>query len=87
MVLEELYWDCPRNLNEMGMLEGYKQRITNYTFLASHDKTEDRLALRWRSPLVMNSRGILKFDWPRVTLLSDIGLHCGQESFGAEFCT
>ena len=30
---------------------------------------------------------ILKFDWPRVTLLSDGGLHYGQESFGGELCT
>ena len=34
----------------------------------------------------MNSRGILKFDWPRVTLLSSGGLHYGQESFGGELC-
>ena len=30
----------------------------------------------------MNSRGNLKFDWPRMTLLSGGGLHYGQESFG-----
>ena len=35
----------------------------------------------------MNSRGILKFDWPRATLLSGGGLHYGQESFGEEHCT
>ena len=35
----------------------------------------------------MNSRGILKFDWPRLTLLSGGGLHYGQESFGEELCT
>ena len=43
--------------------------------------------LQWRSPLVMNSTGILKFDWPRVTLLSGGGLHIGQDSFGGELCT
>ena len=30
----------------------------------------------------MNSRAIMKFDSPRVTLLSSGGLHYGQESFG-----
>ena len=35
----------------------------------------------------MNSKGILKFDWPRVTLLSSDGLHYGQESFGGEHRT
>ena len=30
--------------------------------------------LRWRSPPVMNSRGLLKFDWSRATLLSCGGL-------------
>ena len=30
----------------------------------------------------------MKFDWPRVTLLSDDDLHYGQsESFGRELCT
>jgi hypothetical protein len=32
----------------------------------------------------MISRGILKFDWSRVTLLSGGALHCGQEFFGGE---
>ena len=32
----------------------------------------------------MNFRGILKFDWPRVTLLSGGGVHYNQESFGGE---
>ena len=35
----------------------------------------------------MNSRGILKFDWPRATLLSGGSLHDSQESFGGEHCT
>jgi len=35
----------------------------------------------------MNSWGILKFDWLRVTLLSDGGLHYGQEFSGGELCT
>ena len=43
--------------------------------------------LRWRRPPVMNSRGFIKFDWPRATLLSGGGLHYGQESFGGEQCT
>ena len=34
---------------------------------------EGRFTLRWRSPPVMNSRGILKFEWPRATLLSGGG--------------
>ena len=45
------------------------------------------LTLQWRSPVVMNSRGIMKFDWPRVTLLSGGSLHYGQESFGGELGT
>ena len=45
-----------------------------------------RFTLRWRSPPVMNSRGLLKFDWPRATLLSGGDLHYGQESFGGEHC-
>jgi hypothetical protein len=32
-------------------------------------------------------RGILKFDWPRMTLLSGGGLHYGQEFFCGELCT
>ena len=32
-------------------------------------------------------QGILKFNWPRATLLSCGGLHYGQESFGGELCT
>ena len=36
---------------------------------------------------VMNFRGILKFDWPRITLLSSSGSYYGQESFGGELCT
>ena len=43
--------------------------------------------LKWRSPTVMNSRGISEFDWSWATLLSGGGLHCGQESFGGEHCT
>jgi len=35
----------------------------------------------------MNFKGILKFDWSRVTLLSGGGLHYNQESFGGEICT
>ena len=35
----------------------------------------------------MNSRGILKFDWPKATLLSGGGLHYGQESFSGGHCT
>ena len=35
----------------------------------------------------MNYRGVLKFDWPRVPVLSGSGLHYGQESFGGEHCT
>ena len=35
----------------------------------------------------MNSRRIVKFDWPRATFLSGGGLHYGQESFGGEHCT
>ena len=35
----------------------------------------------------MNSKGILKFDWSRVTFLSGGGLHYGQEPFGEELCT
>ena len=35
----------------------------------------------------MNSRGVLKFDWPRATLLSGGGLHYGQQSFGEEHYT
>ena len=37
--------------------------------------------------LVMNSIGILKFDWPRAVLLSGDGLHYGQESVGGDHCT
>ena len=37
--------------------------------------------------MVKNSRGILKFDWPRVTLLSGGGLHYAQETCGGELCT
>ena len=40
---------------------------------------ESRFTLWWRSPPVMNYRGILKFDWPRATLVSIGGLHYGQE--------
>ena len=36
---------------------------------------------------ILNSRGTLKFDWPRVTLLSGGGLHYGEESFRGDFCT
>ena len=43
--------------------------------------------LQWRSPPVINFRGILKFEWPRATLLCSGGLHCGQECFGGEHCT
>ena len=35
----------------------------------------------------MNSKGILKFHWLKVTLLFGGGLHYGQESFGGELCT
>jgi len=35
----------------------------------------------------MNFKGILKFDWARVTLLSSSGLCYGQEFFGGELCT
>ena len=48
--------------------------------------SKGRFTLRWRSPPIMNYRGILKFDWLRVTRLSGDGLHYGQESFG-EHCT
>jgi hypothetical protein len=37
--------------------------------------------------LVKYSRGILKYDWLRVRLLSDGGLHYGQEYTGGELCT
>ena len=33
------------------------------------------------------SSGIMKFDWPRVTLLSGGDLPYGQESFGGEHYT
>ena len=46
-----------------------------------------RFTLWWRSPPIQNSRGILKFDWPRATLLSSGGLHYSQDSFGGELCT
>ena len=36
---------------------------------------------------VEKSRGILKFDWRRVTFLFGGGLHCHQESYGGELCT
>ena len=49
--------------------------------------TKGCFTLRWRSPPVMNSEGILKFDCLRVTLLSSGGLHYGQESLGGELCT
>ena len=42
--------------------------------------------LWWRSPPVMNSKGILTFDCPRATLLFGVGLHYGQESFSGEHC-
>ena len=48
---------------------------------------EGRFTLRWRSPPVINPRGILKVDWLRATLVSGGGLHYGQESFGREHCT
>ena len=32
-------------------------------------------------------RGILKFDWPTMTLLSGGGFNYGQESFGGEHST
>jgi len=35
----------------------------------------------------MNSRGIVKFDWPRMALLSSGGLYYGQKSFGGELWT
>ena len=35
----------------------------------------------------MKFRGILKIDWPRVTLLFGGDLHYGPESFGGEHCT
>ena len=35
----------------------------------------------------MNSKGFIKFDWPRATLLSGGGLHYGQESVGGEHWT
>ena len=43
--------------------------------------------LHWRRSLVIKSKGILNFDWVRVTLLSDGGLHYDQESFGGDLCT
>ena len=52
-----------------------------------HMTTKGRFTLRWRSPPVKNSRGILKIDWPRVTLFSSGGLHYGQGSFGGELWT
>jgi len=51
------------------------------------EKTEGRFTLRRRSSLEKNYRGILKFDWLRVTFLFSGGLHYGQESFGGELCT
>ena len=48
---------------------------------------EGRFTLQRRSPPVMNSRGILKFDWPRATLLCGDGLQYSQESFGRQHCT
>ena len=45
------------------------------------------VTLRWRSPPIMNSREILKFDWPWTTLLSGGGLHYNQESVGEEHWT
>ena len=49
-------------------------------------KAKGHFTLRWRSPSVMNSRGILKFDWSRVTLLFGGGSHYNEESFGGELC-
>jgi hypothetical protein len=43
--------------------------------------------LWWRRPPVKNSRGILKYDWLRVRLLSGGGLYYGQESTNGELCT
>ena len=35
----------------------------------------------------MNSRGIQKFDWLKVTLLSSGGLHSSQKTFSGEHRT
>ena len=52
-----------------------------------HFESKGRFTLCWRSPSVMNSRGILTFDWPRATILSGGGLHYGQESIDEEHWT
>ena len=52
----------------------------NWVNELSCEMYQGHFTLRWRSPPVMNSRGIPKFDWPRATLY-------GQESFDGEHCT
>ena len=68
------------------MWHSHLTRVKIIVLLTTLDTT-CRFTLWWRSPLVMNSRGTLQFDWPRATLLYGGGLHHGQETFGEEHCT
>jgi hypothetical protein len=56
-------------------------------FFFLHLLSSGRFTLWWRRSLVKNSREILKYDWPKVRLLSGGGLHYGQESISGELCT
>ena len=69
------------------LVERDKMLTINNVHFAGASVTRDRFTLQWSSPPVMSSRGILKFDWPRATLLSGGRLHYNQESFGGEHCT
>ena len=82
-------WDCTDWLQVIWALFNepiFTLTSQNFCIYVIRD-TKGHFTPRWRSPPVMNSRGTLKFDWPRVTLFSGGGLHYGQESFGRALCT
>ena len=70
-------------LTEWAQKEAMQWQNTPVSLLVN----EGRFTLQRRSPPVMNFREILKFGWPRATLLSGGGLHYCQESLGGEHCT
>ena len=84
---------CPPNKSEsmkfvqIGTEKVCEPRDGKLFCIALRLLSKGRFTLQWRSPPVMNSRGILKFDWPRAILLSSGGIHYGQEFFGGEHCT